>query len=168
MRSDLSKRLIIVSNRLPFNLKIVNNKIQIKESDGGLVAALKSYLESETTEHAETVWIGAAEFSEKRWIKFNPEKLSSLRYEVNPIFFEPKLYDKYYNGFCNATLWPLFHYFPSFVEFDDTTFEAYEQVNRSFADKILSILQPDDMLWIHDYQLMLVPDMIRKKDRTLR
>ncbi|MEJ0030443.1 MAG: trehalose-6-phosphate synthase [Bacteroidota bacterium] len=50
---------------------------------------------------------------------------------MEPIFIEEKKFSKYYNGFCNATIWPLFHYFPSYVEYDESDFEAYEEVNAN-------------------------------------
>lgn len=163
MNNKTPQRLIIVSNRLPFQLKKVNGRIVMKQSDGGLVSALKSYFEiAEHNDLNSTVWIGSAEFSEKRWQRLNKRNLGALDFDTVPVFFEKKLYNKYYNGFCNATLWPLFHYFPSFVEFDNETFKCYEEVNQAFADRVLSILQPGDAVWIHDYQLMLVPGMIRR------
>jgi trehalose 6-phosphate synthase/phosphatase len=157
-------RLIVVSNRLPFQLLEKNKKIVLKESDGGLVSALKSYLDvSDDPALQSKWWLGSADFPEKRWEKFNSENQQHGSFEVVPIFLDKKLYDKYYNGFCNATLWPLFHYFPSMVEYDENTFKAYEEVNRIFAEKLLSILEPNDTLWIHDYQLMLLAGMIREK-----
>jgi trehalose 6-phosphate synthase/phosphatase len=165
------RRLIIVSNRLPFQFVKINKRLEIKESDGGLVSALKSYFDSNAENHAftSTLWIGAADFSEKQWSVFNKRKLESIPYEVEPIFLDKKLYNKYYNGFCNATLWPLFHYFPSFVEFDNETFKCYEEVNRIFCNTIISILQPGDILWVHDYQLMLLPALVRheRHDATI-
>ncbi|HEY3405427.1 MAG TPA: bifunctional alpha,alpha-trehalose-phosphate synthase (UDP-forming)/trehalose-phosphatase [Ohtaekwangia sp.] len=166
MKDATSKRLIIVSNRLPFQLVRQNNRTELKESDGGLVSALKSYFEmngGRQESFASVVWIGSAEFNETSWEKLNKKKLREITYTVEPIFIEKKTYDKFYNGFCNATLWPLFHYFPSFVEFDNETFKSYEEVNNLFAEKILSILEPDDILWIHDYQLMLLPQLIRQQ-----
>jgi trehalose 6-phosphate synthase/phosphatase len=157
------RRLVVVSNRLPFQLQLKEGKISLKESDGGLVSALKSYFEGKENIISSKCWIGSADFPEKRWLKFQARNKKSTTFEVEPIFIDPKIYDKYYNGFSNATLWPLFHYFPSFVEFDESTFRAYEEVNRIFADKILSFLKPNDILWIHDYQLMLVPGMVREQ-----
>ncbi len=158
-------RLIVVSNRLPFQLLEKDNEIVLKESDGGLVSALKSYFDGD--QHGGTLrekwWIGSGEFPEKRWKKFAKQDNATGSFQVEPLFIESKTYNKYYNGFCNATLWPLFHYFPSMVEFDETTFEAYEEVNRIFADKILEFVKPGDVLWIHDYQLMLVPGMVREQ-----
>jgi len=137
----------------------------MKESDGGLVSALKSYFENEENESSfsSIVWIGSADFPEHRWQKYLENPRSSGSFEVDPIFVETRTYSKYYNGFCNATIWPLFHYFPSLVEFDEDTFNSYEEVNQLFAEKLLSILRPDDILWIHDYQLMKLPGLVRQK-----
>jgi trehalose 6-phosphate synthase/phosphatase len=156
-------RLIIVSNRLPFQLVTHEHKLEIRESDGGLVSALRSCFEGPSNASAAVEWIGSAEFSEKSWQQYKKQETLDLAYEVSPIFLDQKTYNKYYNGFCNATLWPLFHYFPSFVEFDQDTFAKYEEVNRIFADKIVATLQKDDVLWIHDYQLMLVAGMVRQQ-----
>ncbi len=159
------KRLIVVSNRLPFQLLEKNGKITLKESDGGLVSALKSYFESrqDDIEGYQKWWIGSAEFPEKRWRKFKQEIPNQNSFNVEPIFIDSKTYNRYYNGFCNATLWPLFHYLPSFVDFDESTFAAYEEVNKIFADRLVNFLNPGDILWVHDYQLMLVPGMVREK-----
>ena len=136
----------------------------MRESDGGLVSALKSYFDRNSNDKgfSNTLWIGSADFSETDWQNFKKSN-PSLPYHVEPIFIEKKLYNKYYNGFCNSTLWPLFHYFPSFVEFSHETFNAYEETNRLFADKILSLVNPHDLIWIHDYQLLLLPGMIRQR-----
>lgn len=165
MDEKKQRRLIVVSNRLPYQLLEKNNKVTLKESDGGLVSALKSYFESQGNSDpiSSKWWIGSAEFPEKRWKKYNVNSFPKGAFEVDPIFIDSKTYNKYYNGFCNATLWPLFHYVPSYVEYDENTFQAYEEVNRIFADKLLAFLQPNDILWIHDYQLMLVPGMIREQ-----
>jgi trehalose 6-phosphate synthase/phosphatase len=158
------KRLVLVSNRLPFQVLNNGGKREVKESDGGLVSALKSYFENTNDVSFDSVlWVGSAEFSEKTWAKVKATTSTSMHYDVDPIFIDKKTYNKYYNGFCNATLWPLFHYFPSFVDFDNETFQSYEEVNRIFADKILSLLQPGDIVWVHDYQLMLLPGMIRRQ-----
>jgi trehalose 6-phosphate synthase/phosphatase len=165
MQQDVQRRLIVVSNRLPFQLLEKNNQVSLKESDGGLVSALKSYFESHenTDTFTSKCWMGSADFPEKRWNKYKEQPATQRSFEVEPLFIDKKVYNKFYNGFCNATLWPLFHYFPSFVEFDEDTFKSYEEVNRMFAMKLLDFLQPNDVLWIHDYQLMLLPGMIREQ-----
>ena len=159
------KRLVIVSNRLPIQLKEKNGKVTFKESDGGLVSSLKSYLERATGDDlfSKKYWFGAADFSESRWNKFKSTNKKPFTFAVEPIFVEKKIFNQFYNGFCNATLWPLFHYFLSYVEFDENTFKSYEEVNLKFSERLLAFLQPGDTLWIHDYQLMLLPELIREK-----
>lgn len=159
------KRLILVSNRLPFRLLEKNNKISLKESSGGLVSALKSYFEREVAQQAftEKIWVGSADFPEQRWHKYTRGTHKENAFSIEPIFVDTKVYNKYYNGFCNATLWPLFHYFPSFVEYDDESFRCYEEVNKTFAEKLLALIKPGDIIWVHDYQLFLLPGMIREK-----
>jgi trehalose 6-phosphate synthase/phosphatase len=163
----VSRRLLVVSNRLPFQLKEHKGKVTLKESDGGLVSALKSFFErgsNSSESFTSTWWIGSADFEETRWLKFKTQqKVKNQAFEVEPIFIDKKIYNRYYNGFCNATLWPLFHYFPSYVEYDDKTFHSYEEVNKMFVEKLLSIMQPNDIVWIHDYQLILLPGLIREK-----
>jgi trehalose 6-phosphate synthase/phosphatase len=163
MAEVFSKRLIIVSNRLPFQLLEKGNKITLKQSDGGLVTALKSYFEEQGVDEEgfeHKIWLGSADFPEKRWERYNPSSTDSFR--IEPIFIDQKIYNKYYNGFCNATLWPLFHYFPSYVVYEREYFESYEAVNEQFADQIRRIYQPGDVIWIHDYQLFLVPHLVRE------
>ena len=161
MKERSSSRLILVSNRLPIQLAEKDGKVFIKQSDGGLVTALKSYFDQESTKDTfqEKIWVGAADFPEKRWAKL---ERTEADFEIVPLFIEPKVYNKYYNGFCNATIWPLFHYFPSYVIYDQDFFEKYEQVNQQFADRLLEVIKPGDTVWIHDYQLFLMPGLIRE------
>lgn len=162
--STNNRRLLLVSNRLPFQLVDTDGAISLKQSDGGLVTALKGYFEQPGNEDRfqEKIWVGSGDFTEKRWKKYqnNPQSQS---FRIDPLFIESKAYNKYYNGFCNATLWPLFHYFPSYVVYDESTFEAYEQVNQLFANHVAEIARPGDTIWIHDYQLFLVPQLIRER-----
>jgi trehalose 6-phosphate synthase/phosphatase len=166
MKETESKRLILVSNRLPFQLQEKDGKVSLKQSDGGLVTALKSYFDQDTNEDTfdEKIWIGSADFPHSRWEKFISQDGDGSQFAVEPIFIDPKIYNKFYNGFCNATLWPLFHYFPSFVVYEKEYFEMYEEANQLFADKLLQIIQPGDTIWVHDYQLFLLPGMIREKE----
>ena len=162
MKERSNSRLVLVSNRLPIQLAEKDGKVFIKQSDGGLVTALKSYFDQESTKDAfeEKIWVGAADFPEKRWAKLDR---SEADFKIVPLYIEPKVYNKYYNGFCNATIWPLFHYFPSYVIYDQDFFEKYEQVNQQFADCLLSVIKPGDTVWVHDYQLFLLPGIIRER-----
>jgi trehalose 6-phosphate synthase/phosphatase len=83
-------------------------------------------------------------------------------FQIEPIFPDKNQYEDYYNGFSNSTLWPIFHYFPSLVEYKKEYFQAYRNINQEFAEKIKSIYQPGDVIWVHDYQLLLLPQMLRE------
>jgi trehalose 6-phosphate synthase/phosphatase len=83
-------------------------------------------------------------------------------YQVVPVEIDNAINDKYYGGFCNDCIWPLFHYFPSLVIYDEIYFENYILANKLFAEKVKTIIQPDDFVWIHDYQLLLLPALLRK------
>lgn len=171
MEQKPNRRLILVSNRLPFQLIEKNKKVTLKQSDGGLVTALKSYFESESTKDSfkEKIWLGTGDFPKSRWEKYQEQTEAPSHFGIEPLFIDSKTYNKYYNGFCNATIWPLFHYFTSYMIFDDDYFDNYEKVNRQFADKLLEIMKPGDVVWIHDYQLFLLPEMIRaqRPDATI-
>jgi trehalose 6-phosphate synthase/phosphatase len=164
MNSSKKNRLILISNRLPFQLQENGGKVLLRQSDGGLVTALKGYFESSNgaLDFTEKIWLGSADFSEKRWKRYTDQRSGDNNFHVKPIFIESKVYNPYYNGFCNATLWPLFHYFPSFVVYNQTYFEMYEKVNALFAAALKSIYEPGDTIWIHDYQLFLLPGMLRE------
>jgi len=157
-------RLIIISNRLPFSLDTTGDKPQIRQSSGGLVSALKGYFEQSSqkgTQFTEKIWVGSCEFSVKDWNE-NKDNLQGADFSIEPVFLDKELYSDYYNGFSNSTIWPLFHYFPSITEYKKKHFDAYCKVNKLFADRIIEIMQPDDVIWVHDYQLMIVPQMLRK------
>lgn len=166
MEEKAKKRLVVVSNRLPFKLFEKNGKINLQPSDGGLVSALKSYFDNEAAnaEYPQKLWVGSADFPEKRWEKFVISPVfGNSTFEVKPLFVESRLYNKFYNGFCNATLWPLMHYFSTYTVFDSNTFQAYEEVNKLFAEKLFELIKPNDIIWIHDYQLFLLPGLIRSR-----
>lgn len=159
-------RLIVVSNRLPFSIEKEGDSLEVRQSSGGLVSAIKSYFEKQDpadSAYSERLWVGSVDASKQNWEQAVEQKLIPEDVKIVPIFPDKKAYARYYNGFSNSTLWPLFHYFPSITEFDKGTYDAYTELNQLFADELIRIYQPGDVVWIHDYQLMLVPDMLRKK-----
>ena len=85
-----------------------------------------------------------------------------------PVFLSNAELDNYYLGYSNKTLWPTFHYFPQYTVFDDTLWESYISVNRKFADEIASVAKENDIIWIHDYHLMLLPKMLRERVDNLK
>lgn len=74
----------------------------------------------------------------------------------------PEIVDGFYEGHSNQTLWPLFHHFPLLLNFKPENWAAYVEANRRFCDEVLEHLRPDDLIWVHDYQLMLLPQMLRE------
>ncbi|MCK3684869.1 bifunctional alpha,alpha-trehalose-phosphate synthase (UDP-forming)/trehalose-phosphatase [Maribellus sp. YY47] len=151
-------RLIIASNRLPVKIDKNEDEMQITPSAGGLATGLKSYHKANNS-----VWIG--------WPGIIPESDNEARVVTSllqqeqclPVFLDEELIANYYDGFSNATLWPLFHYFTEFAEFKEKYWKAYRKVNELFAQAIIDSAGENDQVWVHDYQLLLVPQILREK-----
>jgi trehalose 6-phosphate synthase/phosphatase len=155
-------RLIIVSNRLPFSIDQDGGELRIRQSSGGLVSAIKSFFENEhSADITEKLWFGVADFPQEDWERLGVQNEGGQEFDIHPLFIDHELYVDYYNGFSNSVLWPLFHYFHSLAEYRAEYYEAYIQVNMKFRDELSAMLRPDDIIWIHDYQLMLLPQMLR-------
>ncbi len=160
-------RLLIISNRLGVTLsRNASGGLDYKESAGGLASALNSYfktgkyLESGITDYLWIGWPGIEiAAGERQAVK---EKLFN-DYKSWPVFLPDKIMDRFYSGFCNRTIWPLFHYFPMLTAFEENQWECYNDVNEFFASSASEIIRPDDIIWVHDYQLMLLPALIREK-----
>ncbi|HXT10909.1 MAG TPA: bifunctional alpha,alpha-trehalose-phosphate synthase (UDP-forming)/trehalose-phosphatase [Candidatus Angelobacter sp.] len=157
-------RLVVVSNRLPFTVSIQDGKPCFESSPGGLTTGLWSYLEKRTgspDEPFDSLWLGWPGAS------VEPEQTHEVQafgaqFRAAPVFLSKEMADHFYHGFCNKTLWPLFHYFPTLTKYEETYWQDYQRANEAYADALLKVLRPDDALWIHDYQLMLLPRLIRK------
>ena len=153
-------RLILVSNRLPVNVKISDSVVEYRESLGGLATAMKSFYRG-----YDSVWVGWPGITPDDYpddvIDDISEGLRDRRCEG--VFFSKEDLEGYYDGFSNRTVWPLFHYFLTYTRMDAGDWESYKKVNRAFADKVLEIAIEKDTIWIHDYHLFLVPLMLREK-----
>lgn len=159
-------RLLIISNRLPVAVSRENGKFVAEKSAGGLVSGLSDYLENlEQTQSgiAEYLWMGWPGLSVKEENHAEVRKKVSEKFNAAPVFLEKELMDNVYLGFCNKTIWPLFHYFPHHARFDSDFWDDYQRMNEIFCDEVLSVLKKDDLVWIHDYHLMLLPGMLREK-----
>ena len=159
-----SGRLIIVAYRLPFKIIHENDQVQLLQSSGGLVSAVLSLVDetpdSVVTSSEKIQWIG---FTENTQEELEGQVLENESFQAHPVFIPAELNENYYEGFCNNLIWPLCHYFPSLAVFDDAYFEAYQEANDIFFAKLDEIIQPGDVIWVQDYQLMLLPDLIRQK-----
>ncbi|MBA2422107.1 MAG: trehalose-6-phosphate synthase, partial [Chitinophagales bacterium] len=105
-------------------------------------------------------WPGA---SVKQADQERVKKEMAKNFGTQCIFLSEELIEKFYHGFCNKTLWPLFHYFPLYAEYENEFWQGYQIVNEQFCNKVLEIYKPGDTIWVHDYHLMLLPGMIRCK-----
>ena len=160
------RRLIVVSNRMPMTVGIEDGKMTTGPSAGGLVSAMSAFLERQKREQAELaehIWVGwpgnsiADEYQETIRQKLRQE------HDCEPVFLEEQIMDQFYLGFCNKTIWPLFHYFPILTVYEESMWQVYEEVNRRFCDVVAEMLQPGDVVWIHDYHFMLLPAMLRER-----
>ncbi|MBI2484041.1 bifunctional alpha,alpha-trehalose-phosphate synthase (UDP-forming)/trehalose-phosphatase [Candidatus Uhrbacteria bacterium] len=160
------RKLIIVSWRLPHTITFRKGELLVSESPGGLASALASFLPhlgQASKEIDEYVWVGCP------GIAVSPARERKVRarltrdYRAVPVFLSAQDINAFYNGFCNRTLWPLFHYFPSYTVLSDEYWKAYEHVQRAFCKTVADLANPNDLIWVHDFQLMLLPHMLRQK-----
>jgi len=150
-------RTIIVSNRLPVKvLKDKQGELEYKPSEGGLATGLSSVYKE-----GDNLWVGwpGRYFKNKDKQKEAREALEEQN--MAPVFLSEEEIKLYYEGFSNEMLWPTFHYFNQYALYKKSYWEAYQKVNQKFCDEIIKVLKPGDKVWVHDYQLMLVPRMIR-------
>jgi trehalose 6-phosphate synthase/phosphatase len=151
---------------LPFTVSFQEGSPQFKPSAGGLTTGLWSYLDRQLppeVERPDYLWMGWPGSS------IPPEHEAEVRaygekmFKSSPVYLPEESMDRFYLGFCNKTIWPLFHYFPMLTHYEEENWQEYRNINRTFADAVLNALRPDDVLWIHDYHLMLLPKIVREK-----
>ena len=169
-RTELSgRRLVIVSNRLPFNVAIEDGRVVFHPSAGGLVTGLASFRQSGKQtpalngEHLWVGWPGSVDVA----LHDEVVREALARFQSYPIFLTEEQMEQFYLGFCNATIWPLFHYFPSYAVYQPLFWEQYKRINQLFADALESVLRPDDVVWVHDYHLMLLPRLLKARQPEL-
>ena len=150
-------KLYIISNRLPVKVTGGEGSLNFVRSEGGLATGLSS-LQSPYEKH----WIGwpgicidddeskKAIIAELKMMNFHPVFLSYIQVE------------NYYEGYSNSTLWPLCHYFYAYTHYKKCFWKSYMEVNRLFCNAILRLIKPGDKVWVQDYQLMLLPGMLRE------
>ncbi len=153
-------KLIIVSNRLPVTVTKYGGKVSYHQSVGGVATGMSSLSEPE-----ERIWFGWPGLSRD---KLTPEHKKEISDGLNergcyPVMLSTKDIRGFYSGFSNKTIWPLFHYFVQYAVFKKELWQSYKKVNQMFCDEIVQHVEKDDQIWVHDYQLMLLPKMIREK-----
>ncbi len=153
-------RFLIISNRLPIQLKLTNDNIEVTPSVGGLATGMMSVSKS-----FNSLWIGWSGIDKK---ELSDEKQTMVNQALErescvDVHLSQEDVELYYEGFSNKTIWPLFHYFNQFVHYDEDQWEAYKKVNQKFADVIAENMEGVDNIWIHDYHLLLLPQMVKER-----
>ena len=170
-RNTESQRIVIVSNRLPFTVVQDGEGIQFIESVGGLATGLRTLLTSapsSLSRESELLWVGWPGSTIRDEIRDEVRSKALSEFSCCPVFLSEQDLENFYQGFCNETIWPLFHYFPTYARYDEAYWEQYRKVNESFSVTLLDAIRPDDTVWIHDYHLMLLPHLLRKALPKLR
>lgn len=149
-------KLIIISNRLPVKATKIKGSYRFARSEGGLTTGLDS-LDMNIERH----WIGWPGVDAKS--DEDQETISRHLKEKNfhPVFLSKKEIKEYYEGYSNSKLWPLCHYFFTLIQHENSHWESYKRVNAMFADAAKKVMEPGDIVWVQDYQLMLLPKMLR-------
>src|SRR3954453_22141059 len=152
-------RLVVVSNRIPVSFATENGTLVAKPSSGGLIGALEPVLENHGG-----MWVGSVGAEDSPQLR---EQLAAATQELNfhyvPVILTDEEQAKYYEGFSNEVLWPLFHDLQSLCHFDPEYWDFYERVNRKFAEVISATARESDAIWVQDYQLLRVAHALRER-----
>ncbi len=148
---------IIVSNRLPVSVSRKDGKLVFEASSGGLATAMSSL------DASNQVWVGWPGIASDDLTAAEKAQITKELRKRNcaPVFLSAQDVADFYEGYANDTLWPLFHYFPSFAQFRSAYWKAYRSVNQKFLRAVKSVADGNATVWIQDYQLMLLPNSIR-------
>lgn len=155
-------KLIIISNRLPIKVIKKNGKMSFAPSEGGLATGLAS-LKTTMEKH----WIGwpgifTDNDEEKKTITKHLEK-----FNYHPVFLSKDQIEEYYHKYSNSVIWPLCHYFYMHVKYGMSSWKVYQEVNQLFAQIASLQIKAGDIVWVQDYQLMLLPTMLREENTNI-
>jgi trehalose 6-phosphate synthase/phosphatase len=132
---------------------------------GGLATGIATYLEAAGADSPfqEYIWIGwpGANVPVKDQERLKQQFQSN--FQAYPVFLSEHEMENFYHGFCNKTIWALFHYFPSYAVYEDEYWQDYIEVNEAFCNAVLEVIRPDDVIWVHDYHLMLLPKLLKER-----
>ena len=159
-------RLLVVSNRLPIVITQEQGELKFQGSAGGLVSGLSAYLDSlkgSSFAKSDYVWVGWPGVTVENKLQEQVKSKVLSQFRAYPVFLTERAMEKFYYGFCNKTIWPLFHYFPTYAVYQNDFYLHYKCVNQIFCEAVIDVMQPDDVVWIHDYHLMLLPKLLRDK-----
>jgi trehalose 6-phosphate synthase/phosphatase len=152
-------RLLIVANRLPVTVSATETGVEVQRSTGGLATGLLG-----PHEQSGGLWIGwsgaPADLDAERKAQLD-EQLAAMRLVGVPLTSDQVT--RFYEGFSNGVLWPLFHYLLEQIPLQVSDWDGYVEANEIFADAVAAQYQPGDLIWVHDYQLFLLPGLLRQR-----
>ena len=152
-------RVLIVANRLPVTVRVTDGGVEVQKSSGGLATGLLR-----PHEQSGGLWIGWSGATEELTPAQQAEldqQLGAMRLVGVPLTSDQVT--RYYEGFSNGVLWPLFHYLVDQLPLHVRDWEPYVEVNELFAEHVAQHYQPGDLVWVHDYQLLLLPELLRAR-----
>jgi trehalose 6-phosphate synthase len=161
---DASAPVIVVSNRLPYDRPRAGSRAAGKRNVGGLVNAVEPVVRRRGGR-----WVGwdgtllSSAAKVASWLETARPYASPTGIDLHGLPLSERDVAAYYHGLSNRALWPLFHDFPGKAVFREDHWRTYERVNRRFADVVASLAQPGSRVWLHDYHLMLVPELLRER-----
>jgi len=136
-----------------------DGQFKLTPSEGGLATGLGSIYKQ-----GDNIWIGwpgdeVSDEKDKKKVITQLKELSLL-----PVFLTQEEVSQYYEGFSNEVLWPVFHYYVStYANYRQTNWDYYKKVNHKFKEVVIANAEPGDTIWVHDYQLLLLPELIRQE-----
>ena len=158
--NEIKGRVINVSNRLPILISKYAGGVRLERSSGGLATALEAGWRDQPG-----VWIGWAGTGPDENIEPMLVRAAHRRsYTLRSVALTDEEIAKFYSGFANEIIWPLFHDMPSRCNFDPEYWETYQRVNRKFARVVADTAQEEDFIWVHDYHLMLTAPPCGKRE----
>lgn len=151
-------RLILVANRLPVSLDLSAGQVQVHDSSGGLATGMRGL-----SKQAHTSWVGwpggMPSSDEQRDLL--DQKLRE--HSATAVYLSVQESERFYEGMSNSVIWPLFHYLIDRMPLFVRDFDEYRNVNQRFADAVCAQAGEEDLIWIHDYHLLLLPALLRER-----
>ena len=154
------RKSVIVSNRLPLQISKLENSFLFQPSGGGLATGLDS-----VHKNNDSIWVGWSGITSDELTKKNKLEIKNTLDDLRLIEVElnQKEVDGFYHGLSNKCIWPLFHYFIELAKFNEVDWLTYVDVNKKFCERVIQNTEQNGVVWVHDYQLMLLPKLIKEK-----
>ncbi len=151
-------RTLLVSNRLPIRIEEDGSTVR---TTGGLASALAGA-------GIDAQWVGWPGIPAEEVTDEAKLRASLAEVDVAPVILDEETIDGYYHGYANSTVWPILHYMLERARFDPAWYPFYRRANEAFAETVLAEVENGDSVWIHDYHLFLLPELLRQSDKQLR